>query len=50
MMLYTVETAPPFWQDPLLEPAEPVRRQHRNQIPFSTHTTPMHYYEEQENN
>lgn len=48
MMLYTAETAPPFWHDPLLAPAEPT--QYRTQTPFSAHTTPKHYYEEQENN
>lgn len=45
MMLYIAEAVLPSWQSPLLEPAEPTR-----QLPFSAHTAPKHYYEEQENN
>ena len=47
MMLYASEKAPFHWQDPLLGMTEPTKQ--ITDTPFSAHTTPKHYYEEQEN-
>lgn len=46
MMLYETVVMPTYWHDPLLGgPGEP---QNITAIPFSAHTIPKDYYEEQE--
>ena len=49
MMLYTEDVTPIYWQDPLIASSEGNPGQ-VPRIPFSAHTAPAHYYEEQENN
>lgn len=48
MMLYEPVTDTPYWHDPLLEATGEAGAQLRI-TPFSAHTTPKNYYEEQEN-
>lgn len=48
-MLYTPVVVPGYWHDPLIASSSTEYLQ-RTKIPFSAHTAPTHYYEEQENN
>lgn len=49
MMLYSQEAVPFYWHDPLVA-SNQTSPNEITKIPFSAHTAPTHYYEEQENN